>query len=153
MNNAIGKWLLAVSLALNAGLLGAVAWNAARVTTPAAAQHINLENHLKLTETQRRQWLEIEHAFLNDLSTNWQKIRLHREALVREIFSASPVRASIDREQEKIAALQDAQQRRVIDQLLAERKLLNESQRQALMELLLKRYTQEVSEEELLHRK
>ena len=51
-----------------------------------------------------------------------------------------------------IARLQAEQQQRVIAQLLAERALLNEAQRVRLMELLLRRYAQESSEEELLHR-
>jgi hypothetical protein len=52
----------------------------------------------------------------------------------------------------RIAALQDAQQQRVIAQLLAERALLDDGQRARLMALLLSRYAQESSEEELLHR-
>ena len=55
-------------------------------------------------------------------------------------------------EQAAIARLQAEQQQRVIAQLLAERALLNEAQRVRLMELLLRRYAQESSEEELLHR-
>ena len=63
-----------------------------------------------------------------------------------------PQRAAIDAEQARIAALQDAQQQRVIAQLLAERALLDDGQRARLMALLLSRYAQESSEEELLHR-
>ena len=51
-----------------------------------------------------------------------------------------------------IAALQEAQQQRVIAQLLAERGVLDEQQRERLMDLLLSRYSQESTEEELLHR-
>ena len=64
----------------------------------------------------------------------------------------SGCRAAIDAEQARIAALQDAQQQRVIAQLLAERALLDDGQRARLMALLLSRYAQESSEEELLHR-
>ena len=41
---------------------------------------------------------------------------------------------------------------RVIAQLLAERGVLDEQQRERLMDLLLSRYAQESTEEELLHR-
>jgi uncharacterized sporulation protein YeaH/YhbH (DUF444 family) len=86
------------------------------------------------------------------VTANWAEIRRHREALVRHIFANEPQRAAIDAEQARIAALQDAQQQRVIAQLLAERALLDDGQRARLKALLLSRYAQESSEEELLHR-
>ena len=50
------------------------------------------------------------------------------------------------------AALQEAQQRRVITQLLGERELLDQRQRAVLMALLLSRYENEATKEELPHR-
>lgn len=154
MNRRLSKWLLAVSLSLNVGMIAAAAWNTARSTqsSPPAGM-VNLPDYLKLTEQQRQRWRQGEEAFLKDLSSNWSAIRAHRESLVRQIFSDNPERAMIDKEQERIAALQDAQQRRVIDQLVAERDMLDASQRVALMRLLLDRYSQESTEEEQLHRK
>lgn len=154
MNRTIWKWLLAISLSLNAGMLAAVAFNVTRPEPQrlVAGTHINLQDYLHLNAEQRARWQQIEQDFLKDLSGNWRDIRSHREALVRQIFSAGPDRAAIDAEQARIAALQDAQQRRVIRQLLAERELLDERQRAALMDLLLTRYQQEATEEELLHR-
>lgn len=155
MNRPLWKWLLAISLSLNVGMLGAVAFNkmyAPPATTAAGAPHVSLPDHLQLNTEQRKRWLQIEQEFLKDLSANWAEIRAHREALVRLIFSAKPDRVLIDTLQARISALQDAQQRRVIVQLLAERELLDERQRAALMTLLLARYKQESSEEEHLHR-
>ena len=71
---------------------------------------------------------------------------------MRHIFAATPDRSAIDAEQARIAALQDAQQQRVIAQLLSERALLNDGQRAQLMALLLQRYAQEATQEEQLHR-
>ena len=153
MNRSLWKWLFAISLSLNAGILGAVAFNALR--TPAQQEedrHLSLQDRLNLAGEQRAQWSRIEQGFLSDLAANWHEIRSHREALVRKIFSTVPDRAAINQEQRQIAALQDAQQRRVIDQLLAEKELLDEHQRTLLMELLLARYAQEATEEEMLHR-
>lgn len=147
MNRPLWKWLLAVSLSLNLGIVGAAAFHLLR-----PAPHVSLPDHLQLRPDQRVRWQEIEREFLKDLGANWSEIRKHREALVRRIFSAAPERAAIDAQQARIAALQDAQQRRVIDQLLAERDLLDAGQREALMNLLLTRYTQEATEEEMLHR-
>lgn len=155
MNRTLLKWLLAISLSLNFGIIAAVV--ADRIgTSPQAGgaqtTPLNLPDYLQLTADQRRRWSEIEQGFLQDIAANWREIRTHRERLVRQIFSATPDRAAIDAEQATIAALQDVQQRRVILQLLAERELLNDQQRAKLMALLLSRYTQESMEEELLHR-
>lgn len=154
MNRPFWKWLLAISLSLNAGMLAAVAYNQSRPAPEAQgeAQHVNLQDYLKLTPEQRARWQKIEQDFLKDLSTNWREIRTHREVLVRQIFSPTLDRAAIDAQQARIAALQDAQQRRVIAQLLAEREMLDGGQRAGLMDLLLARYKQEATEEELLHR-
>lgn len=149
------RYLLAVSLAMNLGIVAAL------VLRPAPPQpadptvqppHLNLQEHLELSTEQRARWQQLEPAFLRELAANWQDIRQHREALVRHIFAAEPDRAAINAEQAAIASLQGAQQQRVIEQLLAERALLDERQRKRLMDLLLSRYAQESTEEELLHR-
>lgn len=155
MNRNAWKWLLAISLSLNAGMIAAVAWNATRTDGPVAneAAPRDLPRYLGLTPDQRRQWERIEAPFLDELAGNWRQIRARRETLVRHIFAPVPDKAAIDREQEAIAGLQNAQQRRVIAQLLAERELLDERQRTALRDLLLDRYAAELTEEERLHRK
>lgn len=149
MNRTIWKWLLLISVSLNIGMFTAVLVNR---TQHAPTAHLNLPDHLNLNAEQRQRWSASEQTFLRDLAVNWRAIRTHREALVHQIFSTQPNRAAIDTEQARIAALQDAQQRRVIQQLLAERDLLDERQRAALMTLLLDRYTHESTEEEMLHR-
>ncbi|WP_287880380.1 periplasmic heavy metal sensor [Acidovorax sp.] len=152
---SVPAWLLAVSLALNAGIVVAVALHQMQPPTQAGAARpsaVNLPDYLELSPEQRQRWQQLEPAFLSDLAANWADIRRHREALVRHIFADPPQRAAIDAEQSRIAALQDAQQQRVIVQLLAERALLDDGQRARLMALLLSRYAQESTEEELLHR-
>lgn len=155
MNRKPWKWLLTISLSLNLGIVATIVINHAR-TLPEAktAQppHVNLPDYLQLNDAQRQRWQQLEPPFLKDLAANWREIRKHREILVRHIFSVVPDRISIDTEQARIAALQDSQQRRVITQLLAERDLLDAGQRAKLMALLLRRYAQEATEEELLHR-
>ena len=149
------RYLLAVSLALNLGIVAALALRPAPprpADTATQPPHLNLQEHLELTAEQRARWQQLEPGFLRELAANWQDIRQHREALVRHIFATEPDRAAIDAEQAAIATLQGAQQQRVIEQLLAERALLDERQRKRLMDLLLGRYAQEATEEELLHR-
>ncbi|HJV84806.1 MAG TPA: periplasmic heavy metal sensor [Noviherbaspirillum sp.] len=154
MNRTALKWLLVISLALNAGMVASVIVNRMGTAPGPAAQHENasLPDYLQLNADQRRRWSEIEEGFLKDIAVNWREIRAHREALVRQVFSDKPDRSAIDAEQARIATLQDSQQRRVIAQLLAEHDLLDAQQRDKLMKLLLSRYTQEATEEEMLHR-
>ncbi|MDY0107617.1 MAG: periplasmic heavy metal sensor [Giesbergeria sp.] len=149
------RYLLAISLSLNLGIAGALIWQSSKPPPKADPAHpapLNLQDHLALNAEQRARWQALEPDFLQALAANWQAIRQHREALVRHIFAATPDRTAIDAEQAAIAQLQGAQQQRVIAQLLAERALLDERQRTRLMELLLNRYAQESTEEELLHR-
>ncbi|NMM77020.1 hypothetical protein B2J86_00885 [Acidovorax sp. SRB_14] len=149
------QWLLAVSLALNLGIVAAVAVHQLQLSPAAKAMHVlplNLADYLQLNADQRQRWQALEPHFLRDLAANWGEIRQHRESLVRHIFASQIDRAAINAEQARIAALQNAQQQRVIEQLLAERVLLNDGQRATLMALLLSRYAQESTEEELLHR-
>ena len=141
--------LLFASLALNLGVAVALALRSAPTPPPPT---LDLPEHLALTSEQRTQWAALETPFLEELASNWEGIQHHCEALVRHIFAATPNRAAIDAEQAAIANLQAAQQQRVITQLLAERALLNDQQRAQLLHLLLGRYAQEATEEELLHR-
>lgn len=149
------RYLLVVSLALNLGIVTALVVRPSPprpVDIAAQPPHLNLQDYLELTTEQRKQWQQLEPAFLRELAANWQDIRQHREALVRHIFAAVPDRSAIDAEQAAIASLQGTQQQRVIEQLLAERKVLDDHQRKRLMDLLLSRYSEEATEEELLHR-
>jgi len=116
------RYLLAVSLALNLGVVAALVLRPALVAPPAgdAPAVIDLPDYLQLTAGQRARWHSLEPEFLHDLSANWSDIGRHREALVRHIFAATPDRTAINAEQAAIAQLQAAQQQRVIAQLLAE---------------------------------
>ncbi|HJV52530.1 MAG TPA: periplasmic heavy metal sensor [Noviherbaspirillum sp.] len=154
MKPTLLKWLLVISISLNVGILVAVVGNRLGAASMANNdERINLPDYLRLDAVQRQRWAELEQGFLNDLTANWREIQARRESVIRQVFSAAPDQGTLDAAQAKIAALQDNQQRRVIRQLLAERDLLDERQREKLMALLLKRYAQEATEEEVLHRR
>lgn len=146
------KLLLAVSLALNIGFAASVAYKQWQSTRLDAKTSLSLPDRLNLSPTQRESWQGIEQGFIQDLSANWDHIRLSRTALINEIFSEHPDRTRIDAMQAEIASLQSAQQQRVIAQLLAERELLNDTQRATLKALLLSRHADEPSKEEQLHK-
>ena len=92
----------------------------------------------KLDHAQRERWHAMEQTFVTTLNDVGSEIELHRERLVREIFSAQPDASVIERERAAIFTLQEAQQRNVVGQLLKEREMLNAQQRLALADLLLK---------------
>ena len=148
---------LACSLLVNLGVVAAVGYHAAglgELPLFGRAEHsADLRTQLGLTAQQRQQWNATEKAFLADLDADHVLIRAHRERLIGRIFSESPERSAIESERQAIASLQEKQQRRVIEQLLAEREILDTEQRQALAELLLRDAPIGVVGIEQLHRK
>ena len=135
--------LLALSLLINAGVL-AGAWFQVRRAEGATEVaffgmgHERIPDYLKLDRSQRERWHVMEQEFVKALNDAGRNIQTHRERLVREMFSAQPDAAVIERERVSIFALQEAQQRSVIAQLLKEREMLSPEQRSALADLLLK---------------
>jgi len=134
--------LLALSLLVNAGVLAGAWFQASRAegTTELAffgMGHERVPEYLKLDPAQRERWHAMEQDFVKTLNDSGREIQAHRERMVRAILSAQPDAAVIERERASIFALQEAQQRGVIAQLLKEREMLNPEQRAALGDLLL----------------
>ena len=136
------KLLLAASLLVNAGVLVAV-WRAGMPADGAGERaffgmgHDQVAEQLRLDASQRERWNTMEAGFAEELNQAARRIEAHRERMVREILSAQPDSTTIERERAAIFALQEAQQRAVIAQLLKEREMLRPEQRAALTELLL----------------
>jgi Spy/CpxP family protein refolding chaperone len=134
--------LLALSLLINVGVI-AGAW--LQWSRPEAAierawfgmGHRQVPEYLRLDAAQRERWHTMEQDFVKALNATARDIQSHRERLVREILSAAPDALVIERERTAIFALQEAQQRSVIEQLLKEREMLSPQQRIALADLLL----------------
>lgn len=128
------RTLLAFSVLINLGVLGAAAYRGLNADT-----FPGLPRYLGLDATQTHHWHEAERNFLIQLADGTTAIETHRTRMIRAIFSESPDLAQIDAERAAIAALQDIQQKRVIEQLLRERSLLDAAQRERLAALLLAR--------------
>lgn len=126
------RTLLAFSVLINVGVLGAAAYRA--LTADAFP---GLPRHLGLDAEQTHRWHDAERGFLGQLADGATAIQAHRDRMIRAIFADAPDLALIDTERAAIAALQDAQQKRVIEQLLKERALLDATQRERLARLLL----------------
>jgi Spy/CpxP family protein refolding chaperone len=135
---------LAISLLLNVGVLGGVGYQAWRLgalpelSAYFGMPHEQLPDYLGLDAAQRAKWREIEAGFLAGLTDDARAIRAHRERMIHEIFGARPDAAVVERERAQIFARQEAQQRRIVDQLLRERDLLSPEQRAKLADLLVR---------------
>lgn len=133
--------LLAFSLLLNVGVLGAVGYQA-WLDGEWPGQHANdkqdhLAEYLNLSEEQRRHWREKEEEFLREMEADWEDVRFHRERMIRQIFSQQPDLAEIEADRAAISRLQEKQQRHVIAQLMEEQRILDAAQREALAGLLI----------------
>lgn len=140
---------LIASLMLNAGVLGAVAYAKWPAIFRSDRGTADLATYLALDAEQRRRWHELEAAFIRDLKSEWRQIQVHRERMIGEIFSREPDRSRIEAERAAIAQLQSTQQRRIIEQLLRERDVLDTEQRRKLAELLLRQAPAATFEERL----
>lgn len=132
MNPRLLRTLLVFSLLINVGVLGGAAYRAL-----SADAFPGLPRHLGLDAEQTHHWHEAEQGFLARLADGATAIQAHRDRMIRAIFAEAPDLALIDAERAAIAALQDTQQKRVIEQLLRERELLRPAQRERLAALLL----------------
>ncbi|MBI4985242.1 MAG: periplasmic heavy metal sensor [Rhodocyclales bacterium] len=132
MNIARLRVLLAFSLLVNVGVLGAAAYRAL-----ATNDFPGLPRYLQLDGEQTKRWHEVEKNFLAQLGTNADSIRVHRDRMILAVFADTPDIAQIDAERAAIARLQDEQQKNVLQQLLAEREMLTADQRTRLARLLL----------------
>lgn len=148
------KFALLLSLLLNLGVIAAVAYRGVQTgqrpaVFSASRGETSLADHLNLTAGQRQAWQQLEAAFLPGLKSDWEQIRMHREAMIREIFSERPDRSRIERERAAIAKLQSEQQVRTVEQLLREREVLDREQRLRLAELLMRQAPASTFEERL----
>jgi Spy/CpxP family protein refolding chaperone len=156
MSGSSLKYALALSLLLNAGFIGAVGYQVVknRGLPPAftAVAPPDVADHLKLTAQQRERWHALEADFMRQYEADAKEIAARREKLIRGIFSEQPTAERIEAEREAIARLQIEQQRRVIAQILRERRILEPAQQRALADFLL-RQAPDVTSVEQVHRK
>lgn len=140
------KVTLGFSLLFNLSVVGAAgyhAWDTGHWRLPFIQnEHVTFaDEHLGLNEAQSKLWREKEISFKRDLMSAWGQIREHRERMIREIFSPQPDKSMIEAERAAIARLQEEQQRQVIAQLMSERDMLDDQQRESLAHLLIRQHS------------
>ncbi|KAA3653318.1 MAG: hypothetical protein DWQ11_08260 [Proteobacteria bacterium] len=132
MKPSAQRFALLLSVLLNLGVVAAIALDAMRVPAVRA-----LPDYLALSADQRVRWQAAEGPFLVQFSAASHRLETHRTDLIRAIFADTVDPAAIEAERAQIAELQQAQQRLMIEQLLAERAMLDPAQRERLARLLL----------------
>ncbi|MDI3514149.1 MAG: hypothetical protein PWP40_1378 [Rhodocyclaceae bacterium] len=126
---------LLLSLALNLGVIGTIALDRLRPSMPESRPP--LHRILGLDEAQRARWEAAERPFLQQFDAASAQLERHRRALVEALFAEPIDTARIESERAAIAALQQQQQALIIEQLIAERAILDARQRAQLLQLLL----------------
>jgi len=143
--------LLVFSLSLNLGGIGAVAYYATRSGQFSGLSQTQerkyLSDYLNLTSEQRRTWREKGQVFWQEITAAVKQIQVHRETMVRTIFSENPDLAVIETERAEIARLQERIQQAAIRHMLDERGMLDSAQRETLAELLIRQGAAGASDE------
>ncbi|MDX9885547.1 periplasmic heavy metal sensor [Thauera sp.] len=134
MKPASLRLALLLSVALNLGVIGAVTLD--RLRPPAAQSKPPLHQVLGLNENQRTRWEAAERPFLQQFDAATAQLENHRAALIEALFADTIDGARIETERVAIAELQQTQQRLIIEQLIAERAILDAQQRAQLARLL-----------------
>lgn len=132
---------------LNFGILLAIAWAS---WGPTAKPPV-LANYLQLDAQQVMHWRQAEQAFLVQLETNENAIKQQRNLLIEAVFADDLNLDDVHLARQSLAQLQNKQQEIVVEQLLAERAILNTRQRKSLHELLIQQ-PMHASQYEQLHK-
>lgn len=150
MSTSTLRTALLLSVLFNLGMLASLGWQRYTALPPSSAEDPLLVRELQLSDSQRQQWEAIEAPFMHQLNESAARIQHQRNRLIDTLFDPSLNPQLISDEQERLAALQNAQQQLVIDQLLRERDILDEQQRQHLAQLLIEQ-AGVASDVEVLH--
>lgn len=133
MKPASLRLALLLSVALNLGVIATVTLD--RLRPPAAARPA-LHQLLGLDADQRVRWEAAERPFLAQLDAATTQLEAHRTALIDALFADTIDSVRIESARAAIAELQQTQQRLIIEQLIAERAILDAPQRARLATLL-----------------
>lgn len=121
---------------LNISILLAIVWSSWGRNW-STGQQLVLANYLQLDAEQVLYWRQAEQTFLEQLEGNETAIKQQRNALIGALFADDLQLDDVHLARNALAQLQNQQQQIVIEQLLAERAILNARQRQTLQDLLI----------------
>lgn len=134
MKPASLRLALLLSVALNLGVIATVALD--RLRPSATPSRPALHQVLGLNADQRARWEAAERPFLLQFDAATAQLEAHRAVLIEALFADTIDSARIESARAAIAELQQTQQRLIIEQLIAERAILDAAQRAQLARLL-----------------
>ncbi|TVT66435.1 MAG: periplasmic heavy metal sensor [Pseudomonas sp.] len=138
MNTSTLRGALALSLLVNCGVLGTLAWQKLQtdgLPMPSGAP-TELSRQLELSANQLGRWHDGQAPYLAQLHALDSEFDAQRGRLLEALLGEQVDPAQVAREQAKISELREARQQLQIDQLLSERELLDTRQRQKLVSFL-----------------
>ncbi|HCH77788.1 MAG TPA: hypothetical protein DFM08_15040 [Pseudomonas sp.] len=138
MNTSTLRGALALSLLVNFGVLGTLAWQKLQtdgLPMPSGAP-TELSRQLELSVNQLGRWHDGQAPYLARLHTLDSDLDAQRGKLLQALLGEQVDPAQVAREQAKLSELREARQQLQIDQLLSERELLDARQRQKLVNFL-----------------
>ncbi len=104
-----------------------------------------LHRELALSEAQAAQMNVLKETFQSNIEPIRVALRTRREQLVQLLMAPEPDRLKIDAVRSEIDSLQAELQKQVINQLLAEKKILTEEQQQKFFSIIRERLVEEES--------
>ncbi|MCW3147143.1 periplasmic heavy metal sensor [Stutzerimonas stutzeri] len=138
MNTSTLRGALALSLLVNCGVLGTLAWQKLQtdgLPMPSGAP-TELSRQLELSANQLGRWHDGQAPYLAQLHALDSEFDAQRGRLLEALLGEQVDPAQVAREQAKLSELREARQQLQIDQLLSERELLDARQRQKLVNFL-----------------
>ncbi|ESQ97271.1 MULTISPECIES: periplasmic heavy metal sensor [Stutzerimonas] len=138
MTTSTLRGALALSLLVNCGVLGALAWQKLQtdgLPMPSGAP-TELSHQLELSANQLGRWHDGQAPYLARLRALDSDLDAQRSKLLQALLGERVDPAQIASEQAKLGELRDARQQLQIEQLLNERELLDARQRQKLVSFL-----------------
>lgn len=138
MKTSTLRGALALSLLVNCGVLGTLAWQKLQtdgLPMPSGAP-TELSRQLELSVNQLGRWHDGQAPYLARLHTLDSDLDAQRGKLLQALLGEQVDPAQVAREQAKLSELREARQQLQIDQLLSERELLDARQRQKLVNFL-----------------
>ena len=138
MKTSTLRGALALSLLVNCGVLGTLAWQKLQtdgLPMPSGAP-TELSRQLELSANQLGRWHDGQAPYLAQLHALDSEFDAQRGRLLEALLGEQVDPAQVAREQAKLSELREARQQLQIDQLLSERELLDAHQRQKLVNFL-----------------
>jgi Spy/CpxP family protein refolding chaperone len=139
MKGLVVRLLLCLSLAINVGVVAAIAWDRYEASAAGRVQAEPLREQLRLTDAQVREFDRLYVDLETRVAARRERIHERRRTLFEILGESSPAPAEVDAVLADIGLEQAGIQRAVADYLLAQARLLSPEQRAQFVDVLVER--------------